>query len=165
MLPGSGRWSGHRHPPHTGGPRPVADQLELGVVGVLELVDQDVGEPFAVAAEDGRAFVKEPHGLVDHIIEVEQVFGPFVFLVGPVDFEQVFQLFQVFPFFNGKFLGLLCGEICIQFIRADQLIAECTDPVNDRLDDLDGIVAHLDVLKPEGVDIFESPDQLGLPGR
>ncbi len=61
-------------------PGQLLDQLELGVVGVLELVDQDVGEPFAVAAEDGRAFVKEPHGLVDHIIEVEQVFGPFVFL-------------------------------------------------------------------------------------
>ena len=71
-------------------PGQLLDQLELGIVGVLELVDQDVGEPFAVAAEDGRPFVKEPHGLVDHIIEVEQVFSPLVFLVGPVDFEQVF---------------------------------------------------------------------------
>jgi hypothetical protein len=32
----------------------VLDQLELGIVGVLELVDQDMGEPLAVPAEDVR---------------------------------------------------------------------------------------------------------------
>ena len=85
-------------------PGQLLDELELGVVRVLELVDQDVGEPFAVAAEDGRPLVKEPHGLVDHVIKVEQVFSPLIGLVGPVDFEQVLKFVQVFPFFDGKLL-------------------------------------------------------------
>ena len=39
-------------------PGQLLDQLELGIVGVLELVDQDVGEPFAVPAEDGGRLSK-----------------------------------------------------------------------------------------------------------
>ena len=69
----------------------------------------------AVPAEDGRSFVKEPHCLMDHVIEVEQVFSPLVGLVGPVDFEQVRKFVQVFLFFTGNLLpALLCGEIRIQ---------------------------------------------------
>ena len=110
MPPGSGRWSGHRHPPHTElVSRQLLDQLELGIVGVLELVDQDVGEPFAVPAEDVRLFGKERHCLVDHVIEVEQVLRPFVFLVGLVDAEQVGKFREILLF---VFTGISRLSLC-----------------------------------------------------
>ena len=47
-----------------------------------------------------------------------------------------------------------------QLVRADQLVPERADPVDDRPDHLRRVVPHLDVPRPERVDIPQAPDQL-----
>ena len=54
-------------------------------------------------------------------------------------------------------------QVCLQFPGADQLVAEYTDPVHDRFNDIDRIILHLYMLKPELIDMPEAPHQLACP--
>ncbi len=60
---------------------------------------------------------------------------------------------------------LLLFQVCFQFPGADQLVAERTDPVHDRFDHIDRIVPHLDMLKPELIDMLKAPHELVGPAR
>ena len=51
----------------------------------------------------------------------------------------------------------------LQFPQADQLVAECTDPVHDRFNHINCIVPHFDMLKSELIDMFQPPHQLVGP--
>ena len=62
-----------RRHPRRGGRHQLADQLVLGVVGVLVLVDEHVPEPAPVVLGDGGQPLQERHRLHDQIVEVERV--------------------------------------------------------------------------------------------
>ena len=61
---------------HRGEVAVVADHLvnqpHLGVVGVLELVDQQVGDAAAQALAHLLFFVEQPHGEAQHVVEVDR---------------------------------------------------------------------------------------------
>ncbi len=66
-------------------PRQELEHLELGVVGVLELVDQDPAEPLTQPGQGRRAFPQETEGPVDLVAEVHQAGLGQELLVGGVE--------------------------------------------------------------------------------
>ena len=63
----------------------LADQLVLGVVGVLVLVDEHVAEPAPVVLGDGGQPLQQRHRLHDQVVEVERVGRAQAGLVDGVD--------------------------------------------------------------------------------
>ena len=139
--------------------RKQLDELELGEVGVLELVHQDVREPFPVCFPHNVAGPQQVHGPVDHVIEVDQPLVPLVLLVGLVHLQQVSELVEIVPLLLVNLGSLLALQVILEDGRGDQFVPERADPVDDRRDDLGGVVPDFDVLEPEGVDIPQGPDE------
>jgi len=46
---------------------------------------------------------------------------------------------------------------------ADQLVTECTDPINDRFNHIPRIIPHLDMLKPGLIDMLKPLYQMVGP--
>ncbi|OPY29749.1 MAG: hypothetical protein A4E28_00722 [Methanocella sp. PtaU1.Bin125] len=141
----------------------LLDQLELGVVGVLELVDQDVGVASPVRVQHEGLLREEPGREVDHVVEVDERLFPLIRLVGPVHLEHVLQLAGEVPFVLVELPRFLPAQVRFQVVRRDQLVPERADAVDHRLDDLLAVVAQLDVLEAEPVDVLQAPDQLAGP--
>ena len=72
----------------TGRADQLGDQAELGVVGVLVLVDQDLAEPAPVVLGDVREAGHEGHRVTDDVVEVDGLGAGQPLLVGGVDVGQ-----------------------------------------------------------------------------
>ena len=91
----------------------LADQLVLGVVGVLVLVDEHVAEPAPVVLGHGGQPLQERHRLHDQIVEVERVGRAQAGLVDGVDL--------------GDLALELHGGARGRVIRGEQLVLEVGD--------------------------------------
>ena len=87
--PGDGRTVADRHTGAAGGTADqLADELVLGVVGVLVLVDQDVAEPAPVVLGDVGEGLQDVDRRHDQVVEVERVGLPQPPLVAGVGLGQ-----------------------------------------------------------------------------
>lgn len=141
-------------------PGKLLDELELGIVRVLELVHEDVAVAVPVPVEDERFSLEETDCLGDHVVEVEEHLFPLVLLVLPVDPEEVRELANRVLFLRPKLLRPLLPDVCIEVIRREQLVPERADTAEHRCDHLGCVVPDLHVLEPEVIDVPEPPDEL-----
>ena len=94
------------------------DQLELGIVCVLEFVNKNVGVLLPVPAENRGFCLQQPDRFVDHIVIIEQVSGALVLLVSPVHLQEIGKLVKIFAFGIRYLSVLLSFQVFSQFVRS-----------------------------------------------